>query len=60
MFIIYLYKSHSYRFVCLKSLLLEIKKINCLEKKIAEANANKYKSFLLKWNKIDNQVAAYN
>ena len=34
-FIIYLYKSRSYRF------LLEIKKINCLEKKIAEANTNK-------------------
>ena len=41
----YLYKSRSYGFVCLKSLLLEIKKINRLEKKIAEANANKHKSY---------------
>ena len=40
--------SGSYGFVCLMSLLLEIKKINCLEKKIAEANANKHKSYLLK------------
>ena len=40
-FKIYLYKSLSYEFVCLKSLLLEIKKINCLAKKIAEANTNK-------------------
>ena len=50
----YLYKSRSYGFVCLKSRLLEIKKINSLEKKIAEANANKRKSYLFKWNKIDN------
>ena len=34
------------------SLLLEIKKINRLEKKIAESNVNKDKSYLLKWNKI--------
>ena len=60
MFKIYLYKSRSYGLVCLKSLLLEIKKINCLEKKIAEANANKHKSYLFKWNKIDNQLTAYN
>ena len=53
-FKIYLYKSRSYGFVCLKSRLLEIKKINSLEKKIAEANANKRKSYLFKWNKIDN------
>ena len=59
-FKIYLYKSRSYGFVCLKSLLLEIKKINRLEKKIAEANANKHKSYLLKWNKFDNQLTAYN
>ena len=59
-FKIYLYKSRSYGFACLKSLLLEIKKINCLEKKIAEANANKHKSYLFKWNKIDNQLTAYN
>ena len=59
-FKIYLYKSRSYGFVCLKPLLLEIKKINCLEKKIAEANANKHKSYLLKWNKIDNQLTTYN
>ena len=38
-FKIYLYKSRSYGFVSLKSLILEIKKINRLEKKIAEANA---------------------
>ena len=38
-FRIYLYKSRSYEFVCLKSLILEMKKINCFEKKIAEANA---------------------
>ena len=56
----YLYKSRSYGFVCLKPLLLEIKKINCLERKIAEANANKHKSYLLKWNKFDNQLTAYN
>ena len=43
-----LYKSLSYGFVCIKSLLLEVKKINCSEKKIAEANANKNKSYLLK------------
>ena len=30
-------------------------KINCLEKEIAEANTNKHKSYLLKWNKTDNQ-----
>ena len=59
-FKIYLYKSRSYGFVCLKPLLLEIKKINCLEKKIAETNANKHKSYLLKWNKIDNQLTTYN
>ena len=53
-FKIYLYKSRSYGFVCLKSLLLEIKKINRLEKKIAEANANKHKTYLLKWNKAAN------
>ena len=57
---IYLYKSRSYGFVCLKPPLLEIKKINRLEKKTAEANANKHKSFLLKSNKIDNQLTAYN
>ena len=49
-----------YGFVCLKSLLIEIKQINCLEKKIAEANANKDKSYLLKQNKIDNQLTLYN
>ena len=59
-FKIYLYKTRSYAFVCLKSLLLEIKKINRLEKKIAEANAYKHKSYLLQWNKIDNQLTAYN
>ena len=59
-FKIYLYKSRSYGLVCLKSLLLEIKKINRFEKKIVEANANKHKSYLLKWNKIDNQLTAYN
>ena len=58
-FKIYLYKSRSYGFVCLKSL-LEIKKINHLEKKIVVANANKHKSYLLKWNEIDNQLTAYN
>ena len=47
-FKIYLYKSPSYGFVCLKPLLLKIKKINCLEKKIAEANTNKHKSYLFK------------
>ena len=41
-FKIYLYKSRSYGFVCLKSLLLEIKKINHLEKTIAEATANNH------------------
>ena len=51
----YICISHrSYGFICLKSLLLEIKKINRLEKKIAEANVNKHKSYLLKWNKIEN------
>ena len=60
MFKIFLYKSRSYGFVCLKSRLTEIKKINCLEKKIAEANANKHKAYVLKWNKIDNQLTAYN
>ena len=59
-FKIYLYKSRSYGFVCLKTLLFEIKQINCLEKKNAEANAKKHKSYLLKWNKIDNQLTAYN
>ena len=58
-FKIYLYKSRSYGFVCLKSIVLEIKMINCLEKKIAEANASKYKSYLFKWNKIDNQLTVY-
>ena len=60
MFKIYLYKSRSYGFVCLKPLHLEIKKINRFEKKIAETNANKHKSYLLKQNKIDNQLTAYN
>ena len=55
-FKIYLYKSRSYGFAFLKPLLLEIKKINRLEKKIAEANANKHKSYLLKWNKIHSQL----
>ena len=59
-FKIYLYKSLSYGFFCLKPLILEIKKINRLEKKIAEANASKHKSYLLKWNKFDNQLTAYN
>ena len=59
-FKIYLYKSRSYGFVCLKSFLLEIKKINFLEKKTAEANANKHKSLLFKWNKIENQLTACN
>ena len=27
---------------------------------IAETNANKHKSYLLKWSKIDNQLTAYN
>ena len=36
-FKIYLYKSRSYGFICAKSLFLEIKKINCLEKKIARS-----------------------
>ena len=58
-FEIYLYKSRFYGFVCLKSLILEVKKINHLEKKIAEANANKH-TYLLKWNKTDNQLTAYN
>ena len=34
-------------------------KINRLEKKNAEANANKHKYYLIKWNKIDNQLTAY-
>ena len=59
-FKIYLYKSRSYGFVSLKSLILEIKKINHLEKKLAEANANKHKSYLLKWNKIKNHLTIYN
>ena len=59
-FKICLYQSRSYGFVCLKPLLLEIKKINGLEKKIPEANANKHKSYLLKWNNIVNQLIAYN
>ena len=59
-FKIYFYKSRYYGFVCLKSLLLEIKNINCLEKKIAETNANKHKSYLSTWNKIDNQLTANN
>ena len=46
--------------VFLKPLLLEIKKINRLEKKTAEANANEHKSYLLKCNIIDNQLTAYN
>ena len=58
-FKIYFYKSHSFGFFCLKSLLLEIKMINCLEKKIAKANANKHKSHLCKWNKIDKQLIIY-
>ena len=53
-FKLYWYKSRSYGFVCLKSLFLEIKKINCLEKNLTELNANKNKSYLLKWNKNDN------
>ena len=52
----YLCKSRFYVFVCLKYLILEIEKVNRLEKKIAEANANKNKSYLLKWNEIDNQL----
>ena len=36
------------------ALLLEIKKIKCLEKKIAETNGNMHKSYLFKWNKINN------
>ena len=59
-FKIYLYKPRSYGFVCLKPLLLDIKETNRLEKKVAEANANKHKSYLLKWNKIDNKLTAYN
>ena len=59
-FKIYLNKLRSYGFVCLKSLIVEIKKINRLEKKIAKANANKHKSYLLKWNEIVNQLTAYN
>ena len=59
-FRIYLYKSRSYGFVCLKSLLLEIKKVNRLEKKIEQANVNKHKPYQLKWNKIHNQLTAYN
>ena len=55
----YLCKSRFYGFVCLKTFLLEIKKINYAEKKTAEANAIKHKSYLLKWNKIDNQLTAY-
>ena len=58
-FKIYLYKSRSYGFVSSKPLLLEIKKIFRLEKKIAKANANKHKSYLLIWNKIDNQLTPY-
>ena len=37
---LYLNESNSCGFVCLQSLVLEIKKINCLENKIAGANAN--------------------
>ena len=59
-FKIYLCRSRSFGFACLNSLLLEIKKINCSEKKIPEANANKHKSYLFKWSKIDNQSTAYN
>ena len=59
-FKIYLYKSRSSGFVCLKSLLFEIKKINPFEKKILEANGSNHKSYLLKWHKIDNQLTAYN
>ena len=58
-FKIYLYKSRSYGFVSSKPLLLEIKKIFRLEKKIAKANANKHKSYLLISNKIDNQLTPY-
>ena len=57
---IYLLKSRSYGFVCLKSLLLETNKINYLEKKMAETNANKHESYLFKWNKTDNQLTTYN
>ena len=59
-FKLYLYKSRFYGFVFLNSLLLKMKKINCLEKKITEANANKHKSYPFKWNKTDNQLAAFN
>ena len=55
---LYLNESNSCGFVCLQSLVLEIKKINCLENKIAGANANDYISHQLKWNKIDNQLTA--
>ena len=58
-FKIYLYKSRCYGFVCLKPLLVQIKKINRLEKKIAKENANEHHTYLLKWNKIDNQLTAY-
>ena len=58
-FKIYLCKSHSFGFFCLKFLLLEIKMINCLEKKIAKANANKHKSRLCKWNKTDKQLIIF-
>ena len=39
---------------------LKSEKFNCLEKKIAEANACKHKSYLLKWNKTNKQLTAYN
>ena len=57
---VYLYKSRFYGFVWLKSLLLKIKKINCLEKEIADVNANKHKFYLFNWNKTDNHLIAYN
>ena len=48
-FKLYLCKSRSYDFVCLKSLLLKSRSL-IASKKIAESNANKLKSYLLKWN----------
>ena len=52
----YLYKLRSYGLVCWKSLFLEIKKINCLEKK----NGRSKWKYPFKWNKIDNQLTGYN
>ena len=57
-FKIYLYKSRSYGFACLKFFSLKSKRL-IAGKKIAEANANKHKSYLHKRNKIDNQLTAY-